>query len=390
MTPPPQRCGNLPLNTRNKKDASMDNELKAALFAAADRCLLDGEAPTPERMQAALGAHDTPLQAIERGLKAWWQALPVRVRLDAGDTYIPDMPEVMKQTFSRIWHQAVQEAHTELSLQLQRPDPSLDQAQRECDDALRRSQGEVGELEARQREQAYKLEQAREQVQALEAEIQVLRQNLSSETMLRKKEEQLRSNADQELAHLRKAHEDAKRVFDQRIRDEQRHGMEALAKVEVDTRHYRNVLEKLRDESGRREGELTREIHELQGLLARREVKVETQATQIKSQTEELRKLQAQEAQQQRDFAQLNAQLLTESNRSKRLEERVQQLEEELQRLNQKLVVLNSESGRREHQLRGQLKEKEELLLQAQGRAKTWEKRVAGLEEENRRLKNRV
>jgi peptidoglycan hydrolase CwlO-like protein len=390
MTPPPQRCANLPLNTRNKKDASMDNELKAALFAAADRCLLDGEAPTPERMQAALGAHDTPLQAIERGLKAWWQALPVRVRLDAGDTYIPDMPEVMKQTFSRIWHQAVQEAHTELSLQLQRPDPSLDQAQRECDDALRRSQGEVGELEARQREQAYKLEQAREQVQALEAEIQVLRQNLSSETMLRKKEEQLRSNADQELAHLRKAHEDAKRVFDQRIRDEQRHGMEALAKVEVDTRHYRNVLEKLRDESGRREGELTREIHELQGLLARREVKVETQATQIKSQTEELRKLQAQEAQQQRDFAQLNAQLLTESNRSKRLEERVQQLEEELQRLNQKLVVLNSESGRREHQLRGQLKEKEELLLQAQGRAKTWEKRVAGLEEENRRLKNRV
>jgi septal ring factor EnvC (AmiA/AmiB activator) len=380
----------LPLNTRNKKDASMDNELKAALFAAADRCLLDGEAPTPERMQAALGAHDTPLQAIERGLKAWWQALPVRVRLDAGDTYIPDMPEVMKQTFSRIWHQAVQEAHTELSLQLQRPDPSLDQAQRECDDALRRSQGEVGELEARQREQAYKLEQAREQVQALEAEIQVLRQNLSSETMLRKKEEQLRSNADQELAHLRKAHEDAKRVFDQRIRDEQRHGMEALAKVEVDTRHYRNVLEKLRDESGRREGELTREIHELQGLLARREVKVETQATQIKSQAEELRKLQAQEAQQQRDFAQLNAQLLTESNRSKRLEERVQQLEEELQRLNQKLVVLNSESGRREHQLRGQLKEKEELLLQAQGRAKTWEKRVAGLEEENRRLKNRV
>jgi Membrane-bound metallopeptidase len=368
----------------------MDNELKAALFAAADRCLLDGEAPTPERMQAALGAHDTPLQAIERGLKAWWQALPVRVRLDAGDTYIPDMPEVMKQTFSRIWHQAVQEAHTELSLQLQRPDPSLDQAQRECDDALRRSQGEVGELEARQREQAYKLEQAREQVQALEAEIQVLRQNLSSETMLRKKEEQLRSNADQELAHLRKAHEDAKRVFDQRIRDEQRHGMEALAKVEVDTRHYRNVLEKLRDESGRREGELTREIHELQGLLARREVKVETQATQIKSQAEELRKLQAQEAQQQRDFAQLNAQLLTESNRSKRLEERVQQLEEELQRLNQKLVVLNSESGRREHQLRGQLKEKEELLLQAQGRAKTWEKRVAGLEEENRRLKNRV
>jgi DNA repair exonuclease SbcCD ATPase subunit len=379
------------LYTRSNKDeSSMDKELKAALFAAADRCLLAGEAPTPERLKTDLGEQCKAVQVISTGLDEWWQLLPARVRLSDTSPHIPDMPDVMKQTFSRIWHQAVQEAHTELSLQIQRPDPSLDQAQRACDDALRRTQGEVGELEARYREQGVKLDQAREHAQALEAEIQVLRQNLGNETTLRKKEEQLRSNADQELAHLRKAHEDAKRVFDQRIRDEQRHGLETVAKAEVDTRYYRNALEKLRDETGRREGELTREIHELQGLLARRDVKVETQATQIKSQDEELRKLKAQDTQQQRDFAQLNAQLLTETNRSKRLEERVRQLEEELQRLNQKQVGLNSESGRRENQLRGLLKEKEELLLQAQGRAGTLEKRVAGLEEENKRLKNRA
>jgi DNA repair exonuclease SbcCD ATPase subunit len=368
----------------------MDKELKAALFAAADRCLLAGEAPTPERLKIDLGEQCNAVQTINTGLIEWWQLLPARVRLSDTSPHIPDMPDSMKQTFSRIWHQAVQEAHTELSLQMQRPDPSLDQAQRACDDALRRTQGEVGELEARYREQGVKLDQAREQTQALEAEIQVLRQNLGNETTLRKKEEQLRSNVDQELAHLRKAHEDAKRVFDQRIRDEERHGLETVAKAEVDTRYYRNALEKLRDESGRREGELTREIHELQGLLARRDVKVETQTTQIKSQDEELRKLKAQDVQQQRDFAQLNAQLLTETNRSKRLEERVRQLEEELQRLNQKQVGLNSESGRRENQLRGLLKEKEEQLLQAQGRAGTLEKRVAGLEEENKRLKNRT
>lgn len=368
----------------------MDKELKAALFAAADRCLLAGEAPTPERLTSDLGEQGAVPQLINTGLEEWWQLLPARVRLSDTSTHIPDMPDAMRQAFSRVWHQAVQEAHTELGLQMQRPDPALDQAQRACDDALRRTQGEVGELEARYREQGLKLDQVREHAQALEAEIQVLRQNLGNETTLRKKEEQLRSNADQELAHLRKAHEDAKRVFDQRIRDEQRHGLETVAKAEVDTRYYRNALEKLRDESGRREGELTREIHELQGLIARRDVKVETQATQIKSQGEELRKLKAQDTQQQREFAQLNAQLLTETNRSKRLEERVRQLEEELQRLNQKQVSLNSESSRRENQLRGLLKEKEELLLQAQGRAGTLEKRVAGLEEENKRLKNRV
>jgi DNA repair exonuclease SbcCD ATPase subunit len=367
----------------------MDKELKAALFAAADRCLLAGEAPTPERLKRDLGEQAEAAPLITSGLDEWWQLLPARVRLSDTSSQIPDVPDVMKQTFSRIWHQAVQEAHTELSLQMQRPDPAIDQAQRACDDALRRSQGEVGELEARYREQGLKLDQAREQAQALEAEIQVLRQNLGNETTQRKKEEQLRSNAEQELAHLRKAHEDAKRVFDQRIRDEQRHGLETVAKAEVDTRYYRNALEKLRDETGRREGELTREIHELQGLLARRDVKVETQATQIKSQDEELRKLKALEAQQQRDFAQLNAQLLAETNRSKRLDERVRQLEEDLQRVNQKQVVLSGESSRRENQLRAVLKEKEEQLLQSQGRLGTLEKRVAGLEEENKRLKNR-
>lgn len=368
----------------------MDKELKVALFAAADRCLLAGEPPTSERLTVALGELGNELPVITSGLTEWWQSLPARVRLSDTSTHIPDMPEVMQQAFSRIWHQAVQEAHTEMSLLVQRPDPMLDQAQRACDDALRRSQGEVGELEARHREQGLKLDQAREQSQSLEAEIQVLRQNLGNENALRKKEEQLRSNAEQELAHLRKAHEDAKRVFDQRIRDEQRHGLEAVAKAEVDTRYYRNALEKLRDETGRREGELTREIHEMQGLLARREVKVETQATQIKSQDEELRLLKAQDGQQQRDYAQLNAQLLTETNRSKRLEERVRQLDEELQRLNQKQVASSSENGRRENQLRGALKEKEDVLLQANGRVGMLEKRVAGLEEENKRLKSRV
>jgi len=368
----------------------MDQELKTALFAAADRCLMAGEAPTPERLKQALDGQCKALPVISAGLGEWWQSLPARVRLSDSSTHIPDMPDAMKQAFSRIWRQAVQEAETELSLQMQRPDPESDQAQRACDDALRRTQGEVGELEARYREQGLKLDQAREQLQALEAEIQVLRQNLGNETTLRKKEEQLRSNAEQELAHLRKVHEDAKRVFDQRIRDEQRHGLESVAKAEVDTRYYRNALEKLRDETGRREGELTREIHELQGVLARREVKVETQATQIKSQTDELRRLAALESQQQREIAQLNAQLLTESNRSKRLEERVRELEEELQRLNQKQVAMNSGSGRRENQLRGTIKEKEELLRQAQRRINALEKRLEGIEEENKRLKKPI
>ncbi|PSL15137.1 plasmid replication DNA-binding protein KfrA [Marinobacterium halophilum] len=366
----------------------MDNQLKVAIFTAADQCLLTGEAPHASRLLSL--SPEASMESIAAILAEWWQQLPSRLHLRDETASSPDMPEAMRQVFTRVWQQAVQEASVELNAQVKRPDLEADVMQRERDDALKRSQGEIGELEQRYREQALKLDEAHEQYEALGAELQVLRHNLANETTQRKKEEQLRANAEQELAQLRRSYEENKRVFDQRVRDEQRHNLEALAKVDVDTRHYRNALEKLRDESGRREAEMTRELHELQGVLARRDVKIETLTTQVKSQDEALRGLKSRDAQQQREQTQISAQLLTETNKSKRYEEQLRQLEESLQKLNQKQVSNNSESARRESQLRSQLKQCEEELLKSQARAQGFEKRAGALEEEMRRLKQRV
>lgn len=366
----------------------MDKQLRIEVFTAADHCLVSGEAPTADRLSARIPGMESAL--AERMLNEWWQQLPSRLRLqDMASIMIPDVPESMQQAFSRLWRQAVQEASSVLDRQVQRPDPEADVMQRACDDALRRSRDEVVELEQRHREHELKMDQAMERQAALEAEVQQLRQELAAEATELKKEEQLRVNAEQELEQLRKTYEEAQRVFDQRVRDEQRHNLEALAKAEVDTRHYRNALDKLRDESGRKEAELTREVHELRGRLARTEAKIETLSNQNRSQDEALREFQSQDVQQQKEHAQINAQLLSATNKNKRSEEQLRQLEGRLQVLNQRQAETSSESARREAQLRAQLQQRDDEILKLQARAQAYEKRSQALEEEVRRWKQR-
>lgn len=366
----------------------MDLQLKAEIFAIADACLVSGQAPTSEYLKNKV-AEIEPSQ-LDEILCAWWQQLPERVHLqDTAGLLVPGVPDAVQQVFGRLWHQAVKEARVELEQLAQLSDPEADERQRECDGALKRARDEVGELEQHCRELQFKLDQAQGRQTALELELQQLRDMQLAETHDLKKEEQLRANAEQELDQLRKTYEDAQRVFDQRVRDEQRHNLEALARAEVDTRHYRNALDKLRDESGRKEADLTRELNELRSRLARTDAKVETLTNQLRNQDEALREFQSQDVQQQREQAQINAQLLTANNRTKRAEEQLRQLEERMQLVNQKHSETNGESARREAQLRAQLQQKEDESLRLQTRAQGFEERVAALEEEIRRLKQR-
>lgn len=366
----------------------MDKQLRADLFSAADKSLLSGVVPVVSELAAQ---SDLLSEAQAEGLLSeWWQTLPSRIRFEDRDDLMPEIPESMRQAFARLWQQAVQEASSGIRLLEKRSAPQEGQMQRERDEALKRSQGEMSELEQRFREQGVKLDQAGEQSQALETELKVLRQQLANETTVRNKEEQLRCSVEQELVQLRKAYEETKRVFDQRVRDEQRHNLEAVAKVDVDMRHYRNALEKLRDESGRREAELTREVHELHNRLARRDAKIETLSNQLRSHDDALSVRKSTDAQLQRDLNQLTSQLLSETNKSKRCEEQLRAAEESLQKIKQKQAADGGESVRRENQLRAQLKERDEALIKAQARAEGLEKRSAALEEEVRRLKQRA
>ena len=206
------------------------------------------------------------------------------------------------------------------------------------------------------------------------------------QSSLRKKEEQRRSNVEQELAHLRKAQDDSKRLFDQRIKEEQRHAMESVSKAEADVRYFRNALEKLRDEVGKKESAMTRTIHDLQAELAKRDVKIDSAKVQLKSIETDLKQQQTDFTGQSRDVSRLSNQLLAETNRSKRLEDKVKGLEEELKRQRQKQVNSVNEQSRRDNTLRMQLKEKEEELLRSNAKVNSLERRMISQDEEIRRL----
>lgn len=365
----------------------MDTEqLKSQVFELADEQLLSGSLPQAEVLAERL---DSPLDEVVICLAQWRSELPLRIVLTDRDMKVPGMPDALAQSFVRIWHQAVQEAQSRVTLTRQRTDIGAEVEKRSTDEALHKSQQVQQEMESRYREQAFKLKESNEHVKALDAEITVLKTNLSSETNLRKKEEKARSSLEHELSQLRKAHEDARRIFDQRIKDEQRHMLEMLAKTEVDTRYYRNALEKVREETGKKESELTREIHDLQARMARKDVKNETLKSQVKSQEEELVKMRQDSAVLQRDMTKMNSQLLAELNKTKRLEAKLKEQQEEIRRNNQKNLSYSNESAKRDNLLRAQLLEKEELLVRAEAKINSLEKRMISCDEEIRRLNSR-
>lgn len=366
----------------------MDTEqVKLKVFELADELLLAGQYPQSDALAAKLEFAEEDVVCF---LAQWRGELSQRVVFTDRDLRMPGMPDALAQSFVRIWHQAVQEAHSRVGLSRQRADIGAEVEKRSTDEALLKSQHLQQELEVRFREQTLKLEESLEHIKALNAEITVLKTNLSSETNARKKEETTRTALDHELAQLRKAHDDARRMFDQRMKDEQRHMLETLAKEEVDTRYYRNALEKAREESGRKESELTREIHDLQARIARKDVKIETLKSQVKSQETELVKMRQDNAVMQRDLTKLNSQLLAELNKTKRLEAKVKEQQEEMRRSNQKSITYANESAKRDNLLRAQLMEREEQLVRAEAKINSLEKRLIQSDEEIRRLNARL
>ncbi|MGB0283076.1 MAG: hypothetical protein ACPGAE_12945, partial [Neptuniibacter sp.] len=184
--------------------------------------------------------------------------------------------------------------------------------------------------------------------------------------------------------------EDSKRVFDQRIKDEQRRGLDEVSKADADVRYYRGALEKLRDEVGKKESALTKSIHDLQAEIARKDAKLEAQKTQTKSLESELKELKLNSSGQNRDLSKINNQLLSETNKNKRLEDKVKNLEEDILLSRQKQVSASSEQARREASIRSKYQEKEEELVRTLAKLSALEKKVVTQDEEIRRLNSRI
>ena len=363
-----------------------DLVLREKVYSTADRLLLAGMQPTLALISESLGCDQ---QEIEVGFNEWWALVPERIAINVSNVVVPEVPESLSQSFAKLWQQAVQEASGQLSVDKHTQDVGLEVAKREADESLKESRGRLTDLEDKLRAEVNKTEDVASQVKALEAEIEVLKANLMAETSQRKQEEQSRLNVEQELNHLRKTHDDSKRTFDQRIKEEQRHTLEAVSKADADVRYYRGALEKLRDEVGKKESALTKNIHDMQAELARKDVKNDTQKTQIKSLEAELKQIKLDTSSQSRELAKINSSLLAESNKNKRLEDKIKTLDEEVRRARQKQVSLTTEHSRREGSMRGQFKDKEEELVRSLAKIASLEKKVISQDEEIRRLNAR-
>ena len=360
--------------------------LKEKVYSEAERILMAGIQPTLSVVSEALSCDEAEIHGV---YLSWWQELPQRMSGEQKGS-ITDIPESLIQLLGRVWQQALQEADSQAAEVQHTHQSGVESVKREADESIQQTRRQLIDMEDKYRHQCSQNEDLNANLKGLEAEIEVLKVNLASETSQKKKEEQLRLSVEQDLTLLRKTYDDSKRTFDQRIKDEQRHSLDAVSKADADVRYYRGALEKLRDEVGKKESALTKNIHDLQAEVARKDVKNDTVSNQLKKVEQELKQIKQSSSGQHRDLAKINSQLLSESNKNKRLEDQVKKMHDAELQVRQKQTVLSNEQSRRENHLREQIKQKDDELHSVVGKISDLEKKVALQDEEIRRLNRNI
>ncbi|MFT5709183.1 MAG: hypothetical protein ACI9ES_003491 [Oceanospirillaceae bacterium] len=360
---------------------------KELVFTSAESLLMRGEQPTTDNIMASTGLDQN---IVEKELLQWWQSVPDKLSFKDSTISVPGLPESLGAAFGRIWQQAIEEAETRLRADSRTLSHANEEVKKLSDDTLKESHNRRSQLEVEVRKLKTKVEDFQVHNRSIEAELSVVKTAMGSEATGRKKEEHLRAKLENDLVHLRKAHEDAKRTFEQRIKEDQRHALDQISKSEADARYYRTASEKLRDDAGNKETNLTKKNHDLQSEIARHEVRIDTQYTQIRSQEEEIKVIKQTSLTQSRDLAGSTSALLAENNKSKRLEQKRKEQDGEIKRLNQKALNTATEWGRRENLLRNELRSAQEELQRAQLKVANLEKRSISQDEEIRRIRSKL
>ncbi len=363
--------------------------MESRVVESAEYLLGMGEYPTAEKVAESLGVS---VQDVELELREWLSGMQEQSRgvVSFSHKARTSVPDALGKQVSQLWELALDEAMSLCKHELSVSRVTDEEERRAAGDMVRDAEGRYRDLERRFRDQSQALDQQVQSHRTLEAEINVLKANLATETNLRKKQEQQRANAESELSQLRKQHEESKKVFDQRIKEEQRQALDAVSRAEVETRHYRNALEKVRDDAGRSEAELTRSVHELQGQVARKDARIDMQEASIKDLESELEDLKQSITSYSREIATLNSRMLRETNANRRFETQIKEQEEEIRRLNQRQALATNEASKRENALRQQVKEREEQVTRSNARINSLEKRVTTQEDQIRRLNARL
>jgi len=365
------------------------SDIEKRIFEIADQLVEQGELPSMERL-----LEETGLQRHEVELPfAHWTTQFIERQstlVHAGGQSRRNPPEMLQMQLRQIWSSALDEAVGIVREEINATRVGDEEERRATKDQVRDAEARYRELERKYRDQAGVLDKEAQTIRTLEAEITVLKANLASETNQRKKFEQQRANVESELSQLRKQYEDGKKLFDSRIKEEQRQALESVSRAESEARHYRNALEKVRDDAGRSEAELTRQVHELQAQSARKDARIDMQNATLKDLEKEVEQLKETLASYSREIAALNSKLLKEGNTARRQEAQLAELEDDNRRLNQRIAVSSNEQSKRENALRQQIKERDEQLTRANARVNSLEKRVTTQEDQIRRLNSRL
>ena len=189
-----------------------------------------------------------------------------------------------------------------------------------------------------------------------------------------------------EMKRAQASSEEAKKLLDNRMKEEMARHQESISKVKSKMSYYSHQLDKLRDEWGKKETALNSQVQDLQGEVARSAVTHDTQFSQIRSQDEELRKYRGEITSQSRNMSKSTSQALASTNRLKRLENELQQLEFEIKELKNRTMVDKSDTARREADLRTLLKSRDGENFQINNKVSDLQRTLIAREEEIRRL----
>ncbi|NRP10585.1 MULTISPECIES: DNA-binding protein [unclassified Marinobacterium] len=365
------------------------SELDLKVVELAEELLAEGQLPTDVVISERLGLSRDEANAA---LSHWAQSLSYArlPEVRASAKLHNSVPDSLSKGIEQIWDLALQEAMAELRVELQSERAGDEEDRKATRDMVRDAEALYRDLEVKYRAQTQQMDKSEQALRAIEAEMGVLKANIASEINQRKKAEQVRTNLETELNQLRKMHEDAKKTFDARIKAEQQQALENVTRAEVEARHYRNALEKLRDEGTRTESELTRSVHENQAQIAKKDARLEMQEKTISDLERDLNELKENMTSASRDISNINSKLLRETNANRRLEAQIKERDDQVRVLNQKLTVAATEAAKRESVLRQQLKEKDESLTRATARVNSLEKRITQQEDQIRRLNARL
>ena len=339
-------------------------------------------------------ALDIPLSdELQTELDRWWMDVEAKVSFSQNirrEGKHPEVPDTVYQSVQLIWNNALNDARHSLE-EIMREEHNIQKAnQTSAESEIHLVKAQVEYLESENTILRTQIKEKEDTIKNFTAEQAMLKTSLQAAEYnvgeLERKNASLKVDAEQ--ANERK--NEAKKLLDQRMKQEITRHQEANSVLENKLKYYRVQLDKVRDEWNKKETALNTQVQEYKTKIAHNDVVMDAQKRQIRAQDEELHRFHGEMVNQSRNVSSTSSQVLSKSNFIKRLEDEIQQNELMLKELKQRAHLEKSDYKRRETDLHKLLKEREAELNVNTAKVNELQRLLIAREEEVRRLTTRL